>query len=81
PQMAMLGAVIYGILTVFQLVTLPVEFDASRRAKQRLVALTILGEREMEGVNDTLDAAAWTYVAAFISSLGWLLYFLAASRD
>jgi len=81
PQMAMMGAVIYGILTVFQLVTLPVEFDASRRAKQRLVALTILGEREMEGVNDTLDAAAWTYVAAFISSLGWLLYFLAASRD
>ncbi len=81
PQMAMMGAVIYGILTVFQLVSLPVEFDSSRRAKQRLVALTILGEREMEGVNDTLDAAAWTYVAAFISSLGWLLYFLAASRD
>ncbi len=81
PQMAMLGAAVYGVLTVFQLVTLPVEFDASARAKQRLVALGILGERELEGVGDTLDAAAWTYVAAFISSLGWLLYFLAASRD
>lgn len=81
PQVAIFGAAIYGILTVFQLVTLPVEFDASARAKSRLFNLGILGQEEMKGVNDTLNAAAWTYVAAFISSLGWLLYFLAASRD
>lgn len=79
-KVAVLAAAIYGVLTLFQLVTLPVEFDASRRAKQELVGLGILQRDEMVGVNQTLTAAAWTYVAAFISSLGWLLYFLAASR-
>jgi Zn-dependent membrane protease YugP len=80
PQVAMFAAVIYGILTVFQLVTLPVEFNASRRAKKQLVGLGILQQDEMVGVNQTLNAAAWTYVAAFVSSLGWLLYFLAAAN-
>jgi len=79
--LALLGAAIYGILTIFQLVTLPVEFNASARAKANLVGLGILGKDEMVGVSDTLDAAAWTYVAAFLASLGWLLYFLAGSRD
>lgn len=79
-KVAVLAAAIYGVLTFFQLVTLPVEFDASRRAKKELVGLGILQKDEMVGVNQTLTAAAWTYVAAFISSLGWLLYFLAASR-
>lgn len=79
--LAILGAAVYGVLTIFQLVTLPVEFDASARAKKQLVGLGILGKDEMVGVSDTLGAAAWTYVAAFIASLGWLLYFLAASRD
>lgn len=81
PLMAKIGALGYGVLTLFQLVTLPVEFDASARAKDRLTGLGILTRDEMVGVNQTLNAAAWTYVAAFISSLGWLLYFLAASRD
>jgi hypothetical protein len=81
PLMAKIGALGYGVLTLFQLVTLPVEFDASARAKDRLAGLGILARDEMVGVNQTLTAAAWTYVAAFISSLGWLLYFLAASRD
>jgi uncharacterized protein len=74
------GVFAYGVLTLFQLVTLPVEFDASRRARLELVNLGILEDRELVGVNETLNAAAWTYVAAFISSLGWLLYFLAAAR-
>jgi Zn-dependent membrane protease YugP len=78
---ALLGAAIYGVLTLFQLITLPVEFNASSRAKEKLVGLGILGKDEMAGVADTLGAAAWTYVAAFIASLGWLLYFFAASRD
>ena len=76
PVMIYLGIVVYLVLTVFQLVTLPVEFDASKRAKAQLVNLGIIGQDELVGVNKTLDAAAYTYVAAFVSSLGWLLYFL-----
>ena len=68
--------VCYAVLTLFQLVTLPVEFDASRRAKVQLVSLGILDQDEMPGVNETLDAAALTYVAAFIGSLLNLLYLL-----
>lgn len=71
-----IGAAALGILTLFQLVTLPVEFDASRRAKLQLVNLGILDRDEMEGVNETLNAAALTYVAAFVSSLAQLLYLL-----
>jgi len=66
----------YLVLTVFQLVTLPVEFDASRRALQRLSGLGLLSSSEMVGARDTLLAAAWTYVAVFIAALGNLLYFL-----
>jgi len=75
-----LGVLVYLVLTVFQLVTLPVEFDASRRAKAELVATGILQRDELVGVNKTLDAAALTYVAAFVSSLANLLYLLALSR-
>ena len=80
PLMINLGIMVYLILTVFQLVTLPVEFDASKRAKAQLVNLGIIEKDELVGVNKTLDAAAYTYVAAFISSLGWLLYFLLSRR-
>jgi len=76
----MIGIFAYLVLTIFQLVTLPVEFDASSRAKKQLLGLGIVGQDELEGVNKTLDAAAYTYVAAFISSLGWLLYLLASRR-
>ncbi|MGA1205558.1 MAG: zinc metallopeptidase [Opitutales bacterium] len=75
-----LGVLVYLVLTIFQLVTLPVEFDASRRAKAELVATGILQPDEMEGVNQTLNAAALTYVAAFVSSLANLLYMLALAR-
>lgn len=68
--------VCFAVLTLFQLVTLPVEFDASRRAKVQLVALGILDQDEMPGVNQTLDAAALTYVAAFAGALLNLLYML-----
>jgi Zn-dependent membrane protease YugP len=71
----------YAVLTLFQFVTLPVEFDASRRAKVQLVELGILQRDEMPGVEQTLGAAALTYVAAFISSLLYLLYLLSARRD
>lgn len=75
-----LGVLVYLVLTIFQLITLPVEFDASRRAKVELVATGILQEDEMVGVSKTLNAAALTYVAAFVSSLANLLYLLAISR-
>lgn len=79
-----LGILCYVVLTVFQLITLPVEYDASARAKKELVSLGILGQEEMVGVNKTLNAAALTYVAAFVSSLSYLLYLLsmvAGNRD
>jgi Zn-dependent membrane protease YugP len=76
-----LGVLGYLVLTIFQLVTLPVEFDASRRAKVELVSTGILQTDELVGVNKTLDAAALTYVAAFVSSLANLIYMLALSRD
>ena len=75
-----LGVLVYLVLTIFQLITLPVEFDASRRAKTELVATGILQADEMIGVDKTLNAAALTYVAAFVSSLANLLYLLALSR-
>ena len=71
-----LGAIALATICLFQLITLPVEFDASRRAKVQLVNLGILGPDEMEGVHETLDAAALTYVAAFVASLGYLLHIL-----
>jgi hypothetical protein len=76
-----LGVICYGILTFFQLITLPVEFDASRRAKIILGQMGIIhpGE-ETEGVNSMLNAAALTYVAAFVAALGNLLWLLSMSR-
>jgi hypothetical protein len=75
-KMLILGAVALAVICLFQLVTLPVEFDASRRAKQQLVTLGIVDQDEMNGVNETLDAAGLTYVAAFAASLGTLLHIL-----
>ena len=75
-MMLQVGVVALSVIALFQFVTLPVEFDASRRAKVQLVNLGILGHDEMAGVNETLDAAALTYVAAFVSTMGNLLYLL-----
>jgi Zn-dependent membrane protease YugP len=72
-----LGIICYGVLLVFQLITLPVEFDASRRAKIVLQQMGIVQQgREVAGVNNVLNAAALTYVAAFIAALGNLLWLL-----
>jgi uncharacterized protein len=67
----------WGIIMLFNLITLPVEFDASNRAKKALVDMGFIGgPSEVAAVNHVLDAAALTYVAAFLTSLGYLLYFL-----
>jgi len=75
-NLLVVGALAMGVAVLFQLITLPVEFDASRRAKVQLVELGILERDEMEGVDETLDAAALTYVAAFVAALSSLLYIL-----
>ena len=67
---------IFAIMSFFQLVTLPVEFDASRRAKERLLSLGIVQSGEADGVKRVLDAAAITYVAALVTSVLELLYYL-----
>ena len=71
-----LGAAALAMICLFQLITLPVEFDATARAKAQLVNLGLVDRDEMPGVSETLDAAALTYVAAFIASLGSLLHLL-----
>jgi Zn-dependent membrane protease YugP len=64
----------WGVIMIFNLVTLPVEFDASARAKVALRNSGILAAmHEEDGVNRVLKAAAWTYVAAFITSLAYFL--------
>ncbi|HRU06953.1 MAG TPA: zinc metallopeptidase [Candidatus Brocadiia bacterium] len=71
------GIVLFGVLVAFQLITLPVEFNASSRAKIALAQTGVISSREeMEGVQSVLGAAAWTYVAAAISSILTLLYYL-----
>jgi Zn-dependent membrane protease YugP len=72
---------IFSIITLFQLVTLPVEYDASRRAKVQLFQLGLVHEHERAGVSKVLDAAALTYVAALVSSFLTLLYYLSLARD
>jgi uncharacterized protein len=67
----------WAIIMLFNLITLPVEFDASARAKRVLGEMGFLrNPADAEGVNKVLNAAALTYVAAFITSLGYLLYYL-----
>ena len=74
---ALIMALGWGIIMLFNLVTLPVEFDASRRAKLVLAQFGFIepGE-EANGVKKVLDAAAWTYVAAFVTSLIYFLWHL-----
>lgn len=79
------GIVLFAGVVFFQLVNLPVEFDASARAKQQLVMLGIVPAQEMTAVNSVLNAAAWTYVAGTLHSVLTLLYYVSAftggSRD
>lgn len=76
-----LGILCYAVLAVFQLITLPVEFDASKRAKVILQQMGMIQPGgEAAGVNNVLNAAALTYVAAFVAALGNLAYLLMARR-
>ena len=75
-SIALLGVLLFGMTAVFALVTLPVEFDASKRAKQQLVSAGILSPQELVGVNKVLDAAALTYVAAAVQAVTTMIYYL-----
>jgi len=72
----LLGALLFSVVLLFQIVTLPVEFDASARAKRLAFEHGIVTGQERAGVAKVLNAAAMTYVAAAISTLMTLLYFL-----
>ena len=72
---ALVGVALYGMSTLFALVTLPVELDASRRAKQMLLQEGILREEELPYADKMLDAAARTYVASLLTSLVYFLRF------
>jgi Zn-dependent membrane protease YugP len=73
--------VVFSITAFFQLVTLPVEYDASRRAKERLFSLGLVQASEREGVSKVLSAAALTYVAALVTAVMQLLQFIMISRN
>lgn len=75
------GVVLFGLFVVFTLVTLPVEFDASRRAVVALEELGIVTPAEAPGAKAVLDAAALTYVAAALSAILQLLYFVMRARS
>ena len=72
---------VFAVVTAFQIITLPVEFDASRRAKEQLFRLGMVRENERAAISKVLGAAALTYVAAMISSVMQLLYLLSATRN
>jgi uncharacterized protein len=74
--LAWVGVIMFAAAVLFTLVTLPVEFDASARAKRLLVSNSILIGDEIDGVNKVLGAAAWTYVAAAVSAIGTLIYYV-----
>jgi Zn-dependent membrane protease YugP len=74
------GLALFTAIVLFQLITLPVEFDASRRALVALREGGLLATDELDGAKQVLSAAAWTYVAAFVAAAAQLLYFFLASR-
>jgi uncharacterized protein len=76
-----LGILLFAIVALFQAITLPVEFDASRRAKEQLFRLGIVSGNERTAVSQVLSAAAMTYVAGLVTALLQLLYWIAVARD
>src|SRR3984957_13712608 len=80
-QFILIAILMFGIMTLFQLVTLPVEYDASRRAKEQLFRLGLVREDERTGIRKVLDAGALTYVAALVSSILNLLYYITLARN
>jgi len=77
PYLILLGCALFSLVLLFQIVTLPVEFNASARAKKLALEVGLVTEQEVDGVSDVLRAAAMTYVAAVITTgltLAWYLF-------
>ncbi len=74
-SLALIGLILFAATAVFAIVTIPVELDASRRAKALLSSTGIVYESELKGVNQVLDAAALTYVAGAVQAISTLLYY------
>ncbi len=75
------GIILFSAAVLFQVITLPVEFDASRRALVNLDRMGLVTQQDSAGARSVLTAAAMTYVAAAATSIAYLLYFISASRD
>lgn len=75
-NLAWVGVAFFGLSVVFALITLPVEFDASRRALRLLQTYQLADGRELQGAKAVLDAAALTYVAALAQTLMTMLYYV-----
>ncbi|MEN8098519.1 MAG: zinc metallopeptidase [Chloroflexota bacterium] len=73
--LAYVGLGLFGLTALFAIVTLPVEYDASRRAKKQLASLGLVQNNELEGVDNVLDAAALTYVAGAVQAVSTLIYY------
>jgi uncharacterized protein len=80
-KMIWFAIIAFAVITLFQLITLPVEFDASSRAKVQLQQLGLVGRTEASGVSAVLNAAALTYVAAMVAALFDLLHFVMIARS
>ena len=84
PSLILFGILAFACVVVFQIVNLPVEFDASNRAKRLLLEHGIVAQQDMVYVNRVLNAAAWTYVAGTLQAVLTLLYYItrfAGGRD
>jgi Zn-dependent membrane protease YugP len=75
-KLVLLGIILFSLTVVFQLVNLPVEFNASRRGRQILQSTGLVSADEDQVVGKVLNAAAWTYVAATLTSVMTLLFYL-----
>ncbi len=80
PVLVWVGVFLFAASTVFTVITLPVEFNASSRALVALEQGGILEKDELSGAREVLSAAAWTYVAAAVASVMWLLYYLSLAN-
>ncbi len=76
PQLILAGALLFAVVVAFSLVTLPVEWDASARARRLMVSAGIVSHQEQEDAARVLNAAFMTYVASAVTSLLTLLYYL-----
>lgn len=76
PQLLLIGIVLFALTTIFSVVTLPVEYDASHRALKWLETKNMVTREELAGAKDSLTWAARTYLVAALSSIGTLLYYV-----